>query len=189
MKVCNKFKRLLLKNHPEKRETLFGDSSRFVQPPGQMHEEDFESKHGLRRGYSLRRAALKQPASRTSESVGTESELVSEQGSIGTPPQSSEKKQDEQQHAPVISRTPSPAQKGQAQNPLDVDAPWLHIGAGEETAKEGDDIIAESPSGADFNIYDFAYEQEVARIRREQGEAAKVFLTRRVTLPRQAGGF
>lgn len=179
MKVCNKFKRLLLKKHPEKAHSLFGDSSRFVQPPGQMHEEDFESKHGLKKGYSLRRSALKRSPPSAGETVGPKSEPTSKQASFSIQPPSPVQKHEEPQPSRTHARSPSPA-KGQAQNPLEVEAPWLHIGSGEESTTGDNESIAESPAAADFSIYETAYEQEVARIRQERGEAVKVYTTRRV---------
>lgn len=75
--------------------------------------------------------------------------------------------------------------KGHAHDPLDEQPLYLGIGAG--VGEDGDplnepvqELIAESPTAADFNIYDTAYQQEVDRIRAVQGHAATVYLTRRV---------
>ncbi|KAF7941237.1 hypothetical protein EAE99_000874 [Botrytis elliptica] len=75
--------------------------------------------------------------------------------------------------------------KGHAHDPLDEQPLYLGIGAG--VGEDGDplneavqELIAESPTAADFNIYDTAYQQEVDRIRAVQGQAATVYLTRRV---------
>ncbi|KAF7908980.1 uncharacterized protein EAE98_012369 [Botrytis deweyae] len=75
--------------------------------------------------------------------------------------------------------------KGHAHDPLDEQPLYLGIGAG--VGEDGDplnepvqELIAESPTAADFNIYDTAYQQEVDRIRAVQGNTATVYLTRRV---------
>ncbi|KAB8300263.1 hypothetical protein EYC80_000469 [Monilinia laxa] len=74
--------------------------------------------------------------------------------------------------------------KGHAHDPLDEEPLYLGIGAG---IGDGDSLdapvqglIAESPTAAEFSIYDTAYQQEVERIRAAQGHAATVYLTRRV---------
>ncbi|KAF7907197.1 uncharacterized protein EAF01_004784 [Botrytis porri] len=80
--------------------------------------------------------------------------------------------------------------KGHAHDPLDEQPLYLGIGAG--VGEDGDsldgpvqELIAESPTAADFNIYDTAYQQEVDRIRAVQGHAATVYLTRRVDHKRE----
>ncbi|KAF7957937.1 hypothetical protein EAE96_003504 [Botrytis aclada] len=80
--------------------------------------------------------------------------------------------------------------KGHAHDPLDEQPLYLGIGAG--LGEDGDslnepvqEMIAESPTAADFNIYDTAYQQEVERIRAVQGHAATVYLTRRVDHKRE----
>ncbi|TGO26146.1 hypothetical protein BPAE_0065g00220 [Botrytis paeoniae] len=75
--------------------------------------------------------------------------------------------------------------KGHAHDPLDEQPLYLGIGAGvgeggNSLNEPVQELIAESPTAADFNIYDTAYQQEVDRIRAVQGHAATVYLTRRV---------
>ncbi|KAG9235521.1 BcCMK3, calcium/calmodulin-dependent protein kinase [Amylocarpus encephaloides] len=81
-----------------------------------------------------------------------------------------------------IPREGSPGDKGHARDPLDEEPPLLGIGAGEIDTLEvlPENSVAESPTAAEFSIYDTAYEQEVERIRAAQGRTAKVYLTRRV---------
>jgi hypothetical protein len=50
-----------------------------------------------------------------------------------------------------------------------------------------DNLITESPTEAGFGIYDAAYRQEVDRIRATQGEAATVYLTRKVEVEKEHG--
>ncbi|QSZ35549.1 hypothetical protein DSL72_008419 [Monilinia vaccinii-corymbosi] len=74
--------------------------------------------------------------------------------------------------------------KGHAHDPLDEEPLYLGIGAGVGDDNSPDapvqEVIAESPTAAEFSIYDTAYQQEVERIRAAQGHAATVYLTRRV---------
>ncbi|ESZ95013.1 BcCMK3, calcium/calmodulin-dependent protein kinase [Sclerotinia borealis F-4128] len=74
--------------------------------------------------------------------------------------------------------------KGQAHDPLDEQPLYLGIGAGVDDDDSLDapaqELIAESPTAADFSIYDTAYQKEVERIRAAQGHTATVYLTRRV---------
>jgi [calcium/calmodulin-dependent protein kinase] kinase len=82
----------------------------------------------------------------------------------------------------------SASEKGQAHDPLTEEPLFLGIGAGrnnsfgppgqEEVPDDG--VIAESPLAAEFSIYEHAYQQEVERIRGEQGHRATVYLNRRV---------
>lgn len=84
-------------------------------------------------------------------------------------------------HPPKLAKEDS-GEKGHAHNPLDEQPLFLGIGPGGQDFLEAppQDIIAESPTAAEFNIYDTAYQQEVERIRAAQGHTATVYLTRRV---------
>lgn len=71
--------------------------------------------------------------------------------------------------------------KGHAHDPLDEQPLFLGIGAGGDFLEAPpQDLVAESPTAAEFNIYDKAYQEEVERIRAAQGHTATVYLTRRV---------
>ncbi|KAG4416436.1 hypothetical protein IFR04_010414 [Cadophora malorum] len=72
--------------------------------------------------------------------------------------------------------------KGHAQNPLEEEPLFLGIGSGGHDSLEAppQNVVAESPTAAEFNIYDKAYQEEVDRIRAAQGHTATVYLTRRV---------
>jgi len=78
-------------------------------------------------------------------------------------------------------------EKGHAHDPMDEEPLFLGIGTGGSDSPEAppSDIVAESPTAADFNIYDTAYQQEVERIRAAQGHTATVYLTRRVDTKRE----
>lgn len=69
--------------------------------------------------------------------------------------------------------------KGHARDPLEE--PPMYLGIGRTSLQVSvDRTIAESPSPADFEIYDTAFKDEVRRIRQEEGDQARVYLTRRV---------
>lgn len=79
-------------------------------------------------------------------------------------------------------RSDSSGEKGHAHDPLDEAPLFLGIGTGgdEYLDTPPQDIVADSPTAADFSIYDTAYQEEVERIRAAQGHKATVYLTRRV---------
>lgn len=76
----------------------------------------------------------------------------------------------------------SSGEKVHAHDPLDEMPLYLGIGAGgqEHLDAPPEDVVAESPAAADFNIYDTAYQEEAERIRATKGHTATVYLTRRV---------
>lgn len=77
----------------------------------------------------------------------------------------------------------SSGDKGHAHDPLAEEHLFLGIGTGgyDDTLEiPQNEIVAESPTAAEFSIYDLAYQQEVERIRASQGHHATVYLTRRV---------
>ncbi|KAE9374572.1 Pkinase-domain-containing protein [Stipitochalara longipes BDJ] len=88
---------------------------------------------------------------------------------------------DELPNHPEIHRQES-GEKGHAHDPLDEEPLFLGIGAGSNDSLDAtpEDIVAESPTAAEFSIYDTAYQEEVDRIRAAQGKTATVYLTRRV---------
>ena len=78
-------------------------------------------------------------------------------------------------------RTQTSGERGHAHDPMDEEPLWLGIGPGEDIDIPPETpICAESPTAAEFNIYDTAYQREVERIREAQGHQATVYLTRRV---------
>jgi [calcium/calmodulin-dependent protein kinase] kinase len=100
----------------------------------------------------------------------------------GTPHQHGHKlSSDELPDHPAAHRQES-GEKGHAHDPLDEEPLFLGIGTGIQDSLEEppEDIVAESPTAAEFSIYNTAYQQEVDRIRAAQGKTATVYLTRRV---------
>jgi len=73
-------------------------------------------------------------------------------------------------------------ERGHAHDPMNEQPLFLGIGTGgiESLEPPEQEIVAESPTAAEFSIYDTAYQEEVERIREAQGRRATVYLTRRV---------
>ena len=72
--------------------------------------------------------------------------------------------------------------KGQAHNPLE-DTLFLDVGAGEssEPFVTGEfPVVSESPSAADSQVYEKAYQEEISRIIAERKSRPTLYLTRRV---------
>jgi [calcium/calmodulin-dependent protein kinase] kinase len=198
---------LLAKKYPERKEALFGDMSRFVQPPEQIERSDSQ-----RRAQSLDlkyRNPLKDSPSgsisahdEASESVAKNipiKETVDTSITTEDPDAESEAPRSESPKRQLedISEDSKPkrrtgsqesnssansGERGHAHDPLEDEPLWLGIGTGESDllSPPEDEIVAESPGAVDFNIYEKAYQQEVERIRKAQGEGALVYLTRRV---------
>lgn len=87
---------------------------------------------------------------------------------------------------PSLSKEDS-GEKGHAHDPLDEEPLILGIGAGGHDTLDSSSqvVVAESPTAAEFNIYDKAYQEEVRRIRGAQGHTATVYLNRRVDSKRE----
>ncbi|KAF2654730.1 Pkinase-domain-containing protein [Lophiostoma macrostomum CBS 122681] len=75
--------------------------------------------------------------------------------------------------------------KGHAHDPLQ-DHLYLNIGTGEDAPPAADSscyFVSESPSNADINVYETAYQEEIARIQKEKEDREgrpTLYLTRRV---------
>lgn len=90
---------------------------------------------------------------------------------------------DETSHGvPELDRQEILGDKGHAHDPLDEAPLFLGIGAGGQdlSNEQPQGVVAESPTAAEFSIYDTAYQNEVDRIRSTQGHQTTVYLTRRV---------
>ena len=79
-------------------------------------------------------------------------------------------------------RTRNDSGKDHTYDPTEEAPNWLGVGVGgpDKDMIPEIEVIAESPSAADFNIYDAAYENEVRRIQNAQGHQATIYRTRRV---------
>lgn len=86
--------------------------------------------------------------------------------------------------APTSAPTTPGVGKGHAHNPLE-DTLYLHIGTGGDNLEVPEDfnIVSESPSNVEIDVYEAAYEEEVQRIiaqRKDQHRSPTLYLTRRV---------
>lgn len=63
-------------------------------------------------------------------------------------------------------------EEAQAPNPTDKNTPFLGIGTGGDnefsTPEPSDNVVSESPTGIDFDVYDRAFETEIKRIRSDR---------------------
>lgn len=201
MKAVNKFKRLLSKKYPGRIEELFGERRKRVQPPALMRESEFEVENLPQRSKSKRQGHFETAPSIKSAISNQEkshipttrpSPALSEANSTSDAHQQDQKRPmeisanvDQAKGARVQTsphRESSQSGRGQAHDPMDEEPPWLGIGTGDGKSEGSPNIedVAESPTAAGFNIYDTAYQREVARIRDVRGEDAMVYLTRRV---------
>ncbi|OBT78552.1 CAMKK/META protein kinase [Pseudogymnoascus sp. 05NY08] len=205
MKAVNKFKSLLYKKHPERAGGLFGGHKQLFQPPAQMHELDFEAKHVPQRTKSKRQDHFSTITSTKSfpdehdlpDAVTSEPGQATENSSTSNPldsaaPHANNNDNDNKSRTsppPTFTTTttttpsplPSPSGRGQAHDPLDEAPLYLRVGSGHADHPDTDtDTIAQSPAAAEFNIYDKAYREEVARIR-GVSESTLVYLNRRVS--------
>lgn len=202
MKAVKKFKSKLWKRRPELASGIWGREGQIVQPPLQLGGQDSRA---LRRSQSVdvdNRRPIENAT--VSDSVHHEIEGRNSKGPmpLSNKMDSTARNDPEQSHAQGkphqrglhspdaapqeagthIARTPSGGEKGHAHNPMDEEPLWLGIGTGSGDAVPEPEtpMCAESPTAAEFNIYDTAYRLEVERIRQAKGSQATVYLTRRV---------
>lgn len=200
MKAVKKFKSLLYKGHPEPAGDIL-DGHKLFQPPAQMHESDFEAKHVPRRMKSKRDDHFATISSTRSfpdehdlpDAVTSEPGQATETSSSNPPDTAAlhDNNDDNKSRnsptkptftvATTTSPLPSPSGRGHAQDPLNEAPLYLRVGSGHADHADTDtDSIAQSPAAAEFNIYDTAYREEVARIKGVSKDT-RVYLTRRVT--------
>ena len=74
---------------------------------------------------------------------------------------------------------PVPATVRLGHRPHEDEPTLLNVGPGQPQTGALD-MVSESPTGVDFDIYDAAYRQEVERIHDARGRSTTVFLTQRV---------
>jgi [calcium/calmodulin-dependent protein kinase] kinase len=203
MKAVNKFKSLLWRRRPELMTGILGQDVRIVQPPLQL---DSKEDRPLNRTQSFN-LDNRRPVEGASVSEGVHREIeprdtnepipllhrmdsaVSIEPALGhmneqpVPHHKGQHSIDSANPAPHLDtrKTESSGERGHAHDPMDEEPLWLGIGPGEDIDISPETpICAESPTAAEFNIYDTAYQREVERIRAAQGHQATVYLTRRV---------
>ncbi len=204
MKAVNKFKSLLWRRRPELMTGILGQDVRIVQPPLQLSSKDDKP---LNRTQSFD-VDNRRPTERALVSEGVHYDVEAQDTNEPIPllhrmdsavsiKPAAPTLQNEQhishhkgQHSIGSANTPPPldtrrsqssGERGHARDPMDEEPLWLGIGPGEDIDIPPETpICAESPTAAEFNIYDTAYQREVERIREAQGHQATVYLTRRV---------
>jgi len=203
MRAVRRFKRLIYARRPHLMEGIFGRDSRLVTPPSTYHSSaDIRSARSSdahdRRPYeqAMTREGVHRKVSVTDDlqklPLGID-KLVkiadpTSTTSSGTPTrQSTSDKQDHPVSHPDKHRTNPrsftfPAEdhaKGHAHDPL-LDHLYLAIGpgVGAEELTQDHIVVSESPPAVEMNIYEQAYQDELARIQEQQGRSASMYLTR-----------
>jgi calcium/calmodulin-dependent protein kinase kinase 2 len=203
MKAVNKFKSLLWRRRPELMTGILGQDVRIVQPPLQLDSREDKplnrtQSFDLDNRRPVEGAVVSEEVHRDIEPRDTDEPIpllhrmdpaVSTKPALThtneqpVPHHKSQHTMDFAHPIPHLDtrRTQSYGEKGHAHDPMDEEPLWLGIGPGEDVDVPPETpICAESPTAADFNIYDTAYQREVERIREAQGHQATVYLTRRV---------
>ncbi len=209
MRAVKKFKNLLFKRRPNRMEGILGGDARIVQPPLSMSRaETRPPNHKTRSMDTFDRRPVQQALAAegihhdmdlsdmgkflprridSAIAVASNNEEPNTGGEESNDPiaRKNLKRGSSSEVAPPhpTRKQPSGASdghrntgKGQAQDPLE-EKTFLEVGPG-----GGDDppLVSESPPAADMNIYEKAYQQELERIRKAQGQQATIYLTRRV---------
>jgi len=198
MKAVQKFRALVDQKRPAVLSTALGKGIRTLHPSGNVDSQSNPTLHKSRSADLNDRRHIEtalavegihhdfQPPD-VNMHRGMATKMDSSVTMIDAPAEPEEHQQgnklnhDELPGHPEVHRQES-GEKGHAHDPLDEEPLFLGIGTGGNDALETPpgDIVAESPTAAEFSIYDTAYQQEVDRIRAAQGKTATVYLTRRV---------
>jgi [calcium/calmodulin-dependent protein kinase] kinase len=197
MKAVNKFKRLIERKRPEAFADTLGKGIRVLHSSfdGDAASEpvlpksrsfDLDDRRNVKQALAVEGAHhdVAPVALNALGSAGVNSSVTMIAEGPGTPRHRGHNlhaDQSPQTHPPEL-HSESSGEKGHAHDPLDEQPLFLGIGSGGDDSLDvpQQDIVAESPTAAEFSIYDTAYQQEVERIRAAQGNTATVYLTRRV---------
>jgi [calcium/calmodulin-dependent protein kinase] kinase len=211
MKAVTKFKALLGNRRPELRASVLGDGVRIVHPPLFLNESSNYARSSKSVDLDDRRpvnTALTAEGVHRDLSTGVSpavtmlekenSKETTDAAPLKANAESAIHHQGHHTSGEAVS-VPHPGQagsrtrtagsvgeKGHAHDPMD-DAPlWLGIGASSDHVHLPDvEILADSPTAAEFNIYNTAYQEEVERIRAAQGHETTLYLNRRVDSKQQ----
>ncbi|KAI9807268.1 MAG: hypothetical protein M1833_000011 [Piccolia ochrophora] len=210
MRAVKKFKTLVHdKERPEIMDGIFGHHSSIVQPPlsikggyahapRQSRSVDVQNRHaveqalvreGIHRDLEPRDIGDFLPTKKASAATGAnDTAEAQEDGALvdgnqdvshDFSPHGDAKDTPSQKHHHSTHHPGHDVGKGQAHDSA-ADAPMmLDIGPGDPDVGMAD-MVSESPPATDANIYETAYQQELERIRANQGRKATVYLTRRV---------
>jgi calcium/calmodulin-dependent protein kinase kinase 2 len=199
----NKFKSLLWRRRPELMTGILGQDVRIVQPPLQLDSKednplnrtqsfDLDNRRpvegavvseGVHREIEPRDTDEPIPLLHRMDSAVSMNPALTHTNEQSMPHHKGQHSMDSAHPIPHhdTQRTQSSGERGHAHDPMDEEPLWLGIGPGEDIdISQETPVCAESPTAADFNIYDTAYRREVERIREAQGHQATVYLTRRV---------
>ncbi|KAI9826852.1 MAG: hypothetical protein M1832_005791 [Thelocarpon impressellum] len=203
MRAVRRFKDLASRKRPRLMEGILGRGDRMVQPPLTMTQPVKHDAGGRMKSLDLHDRAPVEGAL-ASEGVHRDinvddlrDSLPHRKSSLGVPPQtdtkgSVEDRKDDGKRTPTSSHAVDMPRrganahhqdsgKGHAHDPTDEELLVLGIGAGAAEAEGArSDVLSESPSAAEMNIYETAYREEVDRIHEAQGRQATVYSTRRV---------
>lgn len=198
MKAVKKFKDLIYRKRPEALASALGKGVRAIHPLGgdatfdpplqRSKSDDADDRRNVQQ--ALAAEGVHQDVglgiSQSSEPTKVNSPAAPVQHSENEPSTHSHRghkpheDQLPQTHYPEL-HSESSGEKGHAHDPLEEPPLFLGIGSGGDQSLEPiADAVAESPTAAEFNIYNTAYQEEVERIRASQGNSATVYLTRRV---------
>jgi calcium/calmodulin-dependent protein kinase kinase 2 len=204
MKAVNKFKSLLWRRRPELMTGILGQDIRMVQPPLQLDSKedqplnrtksfDLDSRRpaegalvseGVHREIEKNNTGEPIPLlQRMDSAITIKPGALTEKHERPVPHHKGHHTMDSSRSPPQLDtrRTQSFGERGHAHDPMDEEPLWLGIGPGEDIEIPPETpICAESPTAAEFNIYDTAYQREVERIREAKGHQVTLYLTRRV---------
>lgn len=201
MKAVKRFKQLLVQRRPELMESIFGNSSRFVQPPlsinplWRTHSSDLDDRKATESALTTegihREIKITDNLKRLPEKLNMFAIHGSDPALVDSDKSNAEHEAEMLRKSSPLPATTNDAKqiykqgRGQAHDPLE-DTLYLGVGTGsEEPAEPGSfAAVCDSPGATDFNVYEKAYQEEIDRIVAKQGEdksrCPTLFLTRRV---------
>jgi [calcium/calmodulin-dependent protein kinase] kinase len=204
MKAATKFKRLLTRKRPQFMDNAFGESNMLSEPPEDIdsplvrsHSDTLSDRkavegHLVSKGIT-RNIQIDTQLRAIHEVIGKDElkeiqrEPLSSHSSAlpsGSVLPSNDSHTSEAGTPTGILSPRSETGKGQAHDPLE-DTLFLNIGSSSDTPEPlpgSPPIVSESPSAADVNVYEKAYEEEIQRIlkAKTRGHRPTIYLTKRV---------
>lgn len=162
--AVNKFKGLIYKSRGSTPDLQSPRTPKLLQIPDGVPETSHETTPTQENPRPVTRPRHKSIAEEAAELVGARKAYLSSAGHL------------ERQE---------PGQKGHAKDPTETGPQLLGIGLGSHdefaTARTPADVVSDSPTGIDFDIYDRAFEAEMKRIRSEDHTSRRTtYLTRLV---------
>lgn len=206
MRAVRRFKRLLHRRRPHLMEGIFGRDSRLVTPPNTYQNADvrearssdahdrrpFEkamAREGVHRDVNVTDDWEKLPLGVDKLVKVTDSTATGASGTPARQSSSGDASRENPVSQPEKHRTAPPRSftfpavdhaKGHAHNPL-LDTLYLSIGPDVNANLVSDPehmVVSESPPAVELDIYEQAYQDEMARIKAQKGKSASMYLTR-----------